>query len=148
MERGSWRAGRIGWLPRPLRKSAPRGDDSGKPASINVLDRDGVEIDTIEASNVDGPYILRCAWASERQDAAGRTKVVSRDMRVPLIEGQIVQGREQPETIRGHAMDQGAAFSTDRTVTHPDVIQDGVDLEPHATTMTGTSIGYLHLTTL
>src|SRR5262249_8558071 len=112
-----------------------------KPAPVHALHGNGVEVDAVEASNIDPPQIGRRARAPERENPASLAEVVSRDMGMKGVEREIIQRREQPEELRLHPMNKGAAPPTNRAVADADMIQLGVNLEPNAPAVAGASIG-------
>ena len=73
----------------------------------------GREIDAIEAADVDGPQVWRGAGPAERQNTAHRAEVVRRRTRVPLVQGQILERRQQTEVRCFDAVVQGAALATE-----------------------------------
>ena len=143
MQGGSREA--LGWIERQRRPNRRR--DSNvlglrfacpnlrKPASVNVLDGYGVEVDALEAADIDRPNAGRRARAPEGKDAAGLAEVISRDVRMKSIEREIVERGEQPEALWLNPMYEGSPPPADRTVADADVIQIGVDLEPNAAAM-------------
>ena len=111
---------------------------------MHALDGYGVQVDAIEAANIDRPHTGRCAGTPEGEDTAGLAEVVSRDMGVEGVEREIIERGEQPEALGLDPMDQGSALPADRAVADADVIQVGIDLEPDATAVAGAAIGLFH----
>jgi hypothetical protein len=83
------------------------------------------------------------ARPAKRQDAAARAEIVPRRVSIERILAQPLDRREQPETIRRHAMDQRAAAPADRAVADTDMVDVGI--EAHVAAMTRAPAGPLHL---
>ena len=115
-------------------------------AAVDPLDRNTVEVDTLQAPDVHGPSgELRCAGCDflrrsvarppERKDAARGAEVVLGRARVPLIQREVFEGRQQPQLLGLDSMDQRAALPTDRAVARSDVIELEINLEAGAATV-------------
>src|SRR5215469_8043236 len=107
-------------------------------------DRDSIEIDAIEAANVDCPDARVGARSAKRLDAAGRAEIVARRPCVERIERQVFERRQQAEIFWRHAEIERAAPPADRAVADTDMVEVGVDLISHATAMAGAVIGLFH----
>jgi len=64
-------------------------------AAMHILDRDCIEIDVIEASNIHSPLVRGSSWAPKRQDSANGAEVVLGSLRIPFIQGQFFKWREE-----------------------------------------------------
>ena len=120
---------------------------------MNALDRNGVQIDAVQAPDVDTPsgevrYTLGNLSGgsetrpSEREDAAGGAKVVLSGACVPLVQREVFEEREKAKPISLDSMDERPSSSTDRAVTRSDVIEVEVDLKTDATTVARASIRF------
>src|SRR5262245_11926566 len=54
--------------------------------SVDRLDRDRRQVDALQATDIDTPYILGCPRTPEWKNAAARAEIVLRDLRVPLVQ--------------------------------------------------------------
>ena len=82
-------------------------------ASIDVLDRDGREVDAFETANINAPQFRSHTRTAERQDSTGRAEIIFGSPCMPLIERKLFDRRQWTKTFLFDAMDKGASSTTD-----------------------------------
>ena len=105
-------------------------------APVDLPDGDGREINVVQTPNVDAPEVRRCARSAERKHTAGKAEIVLRGPRMPLVHGELLEGRQKPEAGFLDAIAQRAAFPTDGAVTDTDMIEIRIDLEANLSAVT------------
>ena len=113
-------------------------------ASIDVLDRDGREVDAFETANINAPQFRSHARTTERQNSAGWAEIIFGSPRMPLIERKLFDRRQWTKTFLFDAMDKRASETTDRTVADPNMIEIGVNFEPNLAAVTGALVWLFH----
>ncbi len=124
---------------------------SREPAPEDPLYRDRVKFNAFEAADVDTPAGERSgalsrlrrrtvARASERQDPTSRAEVVRSGTRVPLVQGQVVERREEPKLVLLDAVNQCSTPATDRAVARSNVVRVKIYLESNPATVAGTAV--------
>jgi len=111
---------------------------------MHAFDRDSIEIDVLDAADIDGPCVRIGSRTPERLNATDRTEVISRCARMEHIHTQLFQRREQPEVVRRNAKIKSAATSANGAIADTDMVDIGIDLEPDLAAMARASIGLLH----
>jgi hypothetical protein len=111
---------------------------------VEVFHGDRIQVDAVEAPDVDRPLVWCRARAPEWENAADRTKIVARGVGVKRIEPQIFERRQESELFGLYAMNERSAPPADRAVSDTDMVEFGLDLEPNAAAVTGASIGLFH----
>jgi hypothetical protein len=109
---------------------------SVKATTVELLDRDGGEIDAREATDVDGPEMWRGTRAAEGKYAAYRAEVVLRGSGMPLVQHEFLERRQQTEARRVDAVIQSPSLAAHAAVAGADVIEIGVHFEAHLPAVT------------
>ena len=104
-----------------------------------------LQIDAVQAPHVDGPQVWRRSGSTKRQNAAGRAEVILRGLRVPLVEGHVLQGRKRAKLRRFDTMIEGTPLPTQRAIADSNVVEIHVDFESDRTTVTGSLVGRKHV---
>ena len=102
---------------------------------MHAHNRDRVEIDAFQASDIDRPHARGRARPAERQDPARLAEIVFRRLGVELIERHVFEWRLEAEAIRLDAMHKAAALAADRAIADAHMIEIGIDLEAYAPAM-------------
>ena len=93
-------------------------------ASIDPPHWNGIQVDPFQASDVDAPaaelgyalsdFLTRpMPRPPEGQDAANRAEVILSSPRVPLVEGEVFERREEPKVDGVHSVNQRSSPATD-----------------------------------
>jgi len=145
----------VGGDPKAVGSTAPGRTVSVELAPEHPPHRDRIEIDRVQAADVDTPSgewrcasggLLGCPLARtpEGKNAAGGTEVVLGGSRVPLVQSEVLERGEEPEPVRLDSVNERAAPAANRAVARSNVVQVEVHLEPHATAVAGPLVG-LHV---
>jgi hypothetical protein len=114
-------------------------------AAMYVFDRNRRNIDALETANIHGPFLWSSAGATKGRNPANGAKIVFRGAGIPLVERQFFQGSENSKiAFFNNTMIERAPASAYRTITHSDVVEISVDLEPGFSAVTATAIRLFH----
>ena len=113
-------------------------------ATVDILDGNTCEIDVYKAADINAPHIRCGPWTPKRQNAAYGTEVVFRDLCVPLIKGQLVDRRKEPERVTLDSMKKRASAAANRAIARAHVIEFSVDLELDLAAMTTPAVRLFH----
>jgi hypothetical protein len=113
-------------------------------AAVHILDRNARKINVSQASNIDTPFIGSRSRSPKWQDAAYGAEVVFRDLRVPFISAQLVDRREQSQSILIDPMNEGTSAATYRAVANAYVIEISVHFELDFAAVATAAVRFFH----
>src|SRR5262249_31243705 len=108
---------------------------------VDLPDRDRREIDVVQTSHVDRPEVWRRPRPTEGKDPARGAEIVLGGSRMPLVEGKLVERRQETEAGFLDPMGQRASLPTDAAVAQPNMVDVRIDLEANLPAVTGPLVG-------
>src|SRR5690554_3111411 len=115
---------------------------ASKSPAIDVLDGDGVEVDSVEAADIDGghPVAGGVAAFAVGMNAALGTEAVFDDVFVERIGGGVLLRCQQPQAVPRHEPEQGSFPLADRAVAGHGAVDVAFHLEEDVAAMAAAGV--------